>query len=149
MDYKKFNQAFDLNALKNDVKEVEENGGGNFDKVPCGTYEVKVKKLELKESKKGDPMVTAWFKILTGDHKGQLIFMNQVITQGFQLHIMNTLLREMDTGIEIKFDDFQQYADLLFDVAEKIDEDKLEFALELGENKGFNTYKIVEVFEGN
>lgn len=149
MDFKKFNQAFDLNALKNDVKEAEENGGGNFDKVPCGTYEVKVEKMELKESKKGDPMVSIWFKILNGDHKNQLIFMNQVITQGFQIHIVNTLLRDMDTGIEIKFDDFEQYDHLLFDIEEKISEDRLEFALELGENKGFNTYKIVEVFEGN
>lgn len=148
MDFAKFNKAFDLNALKNDVVEAEKNGGGNFDEVPAGTYEVKVKKMELTESKKGDPMVTVWFEILTGENKGRLIFMNQVIKQGFQIHIINTLLKEMDTGLEIKFDDFEQYSSLLFDVEEKINEDKLEFALEYGKTaKGFSTFKITEVFE--
>lgn len=148
MDFAKFNKAFDLNALKNDVVEAEKNGGGNFDEVPAGTYEVKVKKLELVESKKGDPMVTAWFEILTGENKGRLIFMNQVIKQGFQIHIVNTLLREMDTGVEIKFDDFQQYSGLLLDVEETINAEKLEYALEYDKtSKGFSTFKIKEVFE--
>lgn len=148
MDYSKFNKAVDLDGLKHDVKEAEENGGGNFDEVPVGTYEVKVKKMELTESKKGDPMVTIWFEILTGNLKGRLIFMNQVITQGFQIHIVNALLRDMDTGLEIKFDDYEQYAGLLFDVEEKINEDRLEFALEYGKSaKGFSTFAIEEIFE--
>ena len=38
--------------------------------------------------------------------------------------------------------------DLLMDVVEACEEQKLAFALEYGvNNKGFNTYKIVEIFE--
>lgn len=146
MDFSKFNKAFDVNALKNDVKEAAENGG-NYKEVPHGDYEVKIDKLELTESKKGDPMVSVWFTILNGEFEKSKIFMNQVITQGFQIHIMNTFLRSLDSGIEIQFDDFEQYAQLLMDVHEAIDSQGLEYALAYGESKGFSTFEIKEVFE--
>ena len=146
MDFSKFNKAFDVNALKNDVKEAAENSG-NYREVPHGDYEVKIDKLELTESKKGDPMVSVWFTIVSGEYEKSKIFMNQVITQGFQIHIMNTFLRSLDSGLEILFDDFEQYAQLLMDVHEAIDSQGLEFALKYGENKGFSTFEITEVFE--
>ena len=146
MDFSKFNKAFDVNALKNDVKEAAENSG-NYREVPKGDYEVKIDKLELTESKKGDPMVSVWFTILNGEYEKSKIFMNQVITQGFQIHIMNTFLRSLDSGIEIQFDDFEQYAQLLMDVHEAIDSQGLEYALAYGESKGFSTFEIKEVFE--
>lgn len=150
MDFSKFNKAVDLEALKHDIQEAEENGGGNFKEVPVGKYEVKIDKMELTESKNGDPMVSVWFKVLAGEYEGSRIFMNQVVNQGFQIHIVNTFLRSLDTGLEIGFDDFEQYSNLLLDVMEKIDEQKLEFALDYGKtSKGFNTYKITEVYEGN
>lgn len=150
MDFSKFNKAVNLEALKHDIHEAEENGGtGDYKEVPYGSYEVKIEKMELKESKKGDPMLSVWFKILNGEFEKSMIFMNQVITQGFQIHICNTFLRSLDTGLEIQFDDFEQYANLIMDVHEKVDEQQLEFALEYGENKGFNTFKITEVFEPN
>lgn len=146
MDFSKFNKAFDINALKNDVKEAAENSG-NYKEVPHGDYEVKIDKLELTESKKGDPMVSVWFTILNGEYEKSKIFMNQVITQGFQIHIMNTFLRSLDSGLEIEFDDFEQYAQLLMDVHEAIDSQGLEYALAYGESKGFSTFEIKEVFE--
>lgn len=142
----KFNSMFDVNALKEDVAKAAENGG-DYKEVPNGNYEVKITKLELTASKKGDPMVSCWFKILAGEYENSIIFMNQVITQGFQIHIVNNLLRSFDTGIDIHFDDFDQYEQLLMDVHEDIDSKKLEYGLELGENKGFKTFKITEVFE--
>lgn len=148
MDFSKFNKAFDVNALKNDVKEAAENSG-NYREVPHGDYEVKIDKLELTESKKGDPMVSVWFTILNGEYEKSKIFMNQVITQGFQIHIMNTFLRSLDSGLEIQFDDFEQYAQLLMDVHESIDSQGLEYALAYGESKGFSTFEIKEVFEPN
>ncbi|MEB9098410.1 DUF669 domain-containing protein, partial [Bacillus cereus] len=40
------------------MHEVEENGGGgDFEPLPDGQYEVAVENLELTESKKGDPML--------------------------------------------------------------------------------------------
>lgn len=147
MDFSKFNKAVDLAALKKDVQEAEENG--DYREVPKGNYEVKIEKMELKESKKGDPMLSVWFKILSGEYEGSMLFMNQVVTNGFQIHICNTFLRSLETGLEIQFDDFEQYSNLIFDVHEKVDVEKLEFALEYGEKNGFNTFKITEVFEGN
>lgn len=145
IDYSKFDKMVDIEGLKKDMHEAEENGG-DFKEVPHGSYEVKIQKMELVESKKGDPMVSIWFKILTGEYKGSLLFMNQVITQGFQIHIVNQLLRSLDSGIEIEFVSYSQYGALLMDIHEAID-DSLEYALEYGENKGFNTFKITEVFE--
>lgn len=146
MDFSKFDKMVDVEGLKEDIKAVEENGRGEFKEIPHDTYEVEVTKMELTESKKGDPMVSIWFKILSGEYKGSLLFMNQVITRGFQVHIVDELLRSMDSGITIGFVCYGQYAQLLMDVHEAID-GKLEYALEYGENKGFNTFKITEVYE--
>lgn len=147
MDFEKFDKKVDLKGLKNDLAEAEKNNT-NFDKVPYGQYEVSIEKMELTESKKGDPMFTCWFKILSGDFKDRLIFMNQLLVQGFQLHIVNTFLRSLDTGLDIKFDSYVQYNQLILDVAEKIDSDCTEFGLEYGQtSKGFDTFNIVEIFD--
>lgn len=147
IDYSKFNKKIDIEGLKQDIQETETNGGtGDYRKVPIGNYEVKIEKMELTESQKGDPMVSIWFKILTGEYKNSLLFMNQVITQGFQLHIVNTFLKSLGSDIEVQFEDFEQYANLLMDIYENIDR-KLEYGLEYGEKKGFNTFKITDIFE--
>jgi len=142
----KFDKQYNTEELAKEVKEQKENGG-NFTPVPFGSYEVAVTKMELTESKAHDPMVTIWFKVLNGEHKGSLIFYNQVITQAFQIHLVNELLRAMDTDLDIEFVTYKQYAQLLMDVHEAID-GKLEFGLEYGEGKkGFGTYEITDVFE--
>lgn len=145
IDFSKFDKQMDLEGLKHDIEDAKENGG-DFKEVPHGTYEVSINKLELTKSKKGDPMVSVWFKILTGEYKGSLIFMNQVITQGFQVHICNEFLRSLDSGVDVEFESYSQYAELLMDIAEAID-GQLEYGLEYGERKGFNTFKITDVFE--
>lgn len=148
MDFSKFDKAVDLEGLKKDIDEAKENGGsGNRPEVPHGTYEVRITKLELTVSKKGDPMVSVWFKILNGEFKNSLIFMNQVITQGFQIHIVNEFLRDLATSYEVDFESYNQYAKLLMDIHEAID-NNYEYALKYGQNdKGYNTFKIEEVFE--
>lgn len=143
--FDKWNKAVDLTGLKKDIEEAQK-GGNTYVDVPIGTYEVRLEKAELKASKNGDPMVSIWFKILEGDYKGQRIFMNQIITKGFQIHIVDNFLKSMETGLDIRFEDYKQYADLLLDVAEACDKN-LDFALEYGENKGFKTFKIVSVFD--
>jgi hypothetical protein len=142
----KFDKQYNTEELAKEVKEQKENGG-NFTPVPFGSYEVAVTKMELTESKAHDPMVTIWFKVLNGEHKGSLIFYNQVITQAFQIHLVNELLRAMDTDLDIEFVTYKQYAQLLMDVHEAID-GNLEFGLEYGEGKkGFATFEITDVFE--
>ena len=147
IDFEKFDKSVDLDGLKEDLKEVEENGGtGEYRDVPHGTYEVRINKLELTASKKGDPMLSVWFKILEGEYKNSLIFYNQVVTQPFQLHLANEFLKSLDSGLDVKFNSYTQYSNLILDIAEAID-NKLEYAVEYDENKGYSTFKIVEVFE--
>lgn len=147
--FEKWNNNTDLAGLRSDIAEAEKNGGNaEYKKVPHDTYEVKLDKLELKSSKKGDPMVTAQFTILNGEYKKYKLFMNQVITQGLQISIVKNFLRSMDTEYDINFIDYQQFADLLLDVAEYCDENKLEFALKYEDNKGYDKFTITEVFEG-
>lgn len=144
-----WDKEIDVEGLAADVKEAAENGSGNYREVPHGTYEVEVNKLEIVQSKKGDPMVSIWFKIVSGEYKGSMIFMNQVITQGFQIHIVNELLRKMTEEAdapEIEFVSYKQYSELLMDVFEAID-NNFEFALKYGKGKkDFSTYEITEVY---
>ena len=144
--WEKFDKAVDVEGLKKDAQEVAENKQ-NFKEVPDGKYEVKIDKMELKESKSGRPMVSIWMQILSGEYKGQLIFYNQVIDIGFGLHNANEFLRSLDSCIDVKFESFGQYNDLLMDIHEAIDEN-IEYGLEYGTNsKGYNTYEITDVFE--
>jgi hypothetical protein len=142
-----FDDKIDTEGLKKDAEEAAKNGGGDFKEVPHDKYEVEVNKLELKKSKKGDPMLSIWFKILTGEYKSSLIFYNQVMSQGFGIHNANEMLRNLDSGVDIEFTNFKKYHEMLLDVLEAI-EGTLTYSLEYGENKkGYNTYKIADVFE--
>lgn len=146
--WNEFDKKIDTKELQKDIADAAENGG-NYKEVPVGKYEVAVEKMELVKSKKGDPMVTIWFKVVGKDdpYKGSLIFFNQVINQGFQVHIVNELLRAMDSGVNIHFDTYTQYGNMLMDVHEAID-GKLEYALNYSQNsKGYNQFEIEEVFE--
>lgn len=145
-DFSKWDNQVDIEGLKHDIQDAASNSSGDFKEVPLGAYEIKIKKLELKASKKGDPMVSCWMQILAGDYKGSMLFMNQVITRGFQIHIVNEFLRSLDSGLEITFESYGQFAQLLMDIAEAIDNQK-EYALEYGEKNGFNTFKITDVFK--
>lgn len=111
--------------------------------VPHGEYEVKIEKMELtaaKETRK--PMLSVWFKIVAGDYKNSMIFMNQVITEGFQIHIMNKFLRSLDTDVNVEFKTYKQYGNMLMDIKETLDESGVEFALDYRENKqGYSVFK--------
>lgn len=151
--FDKWDKEIDTKGLAEDVKEAAENGTGEFKEVPHGDYEVAVQQMELKASKKGDPMVSIWFKIVSeGEFKGSMIFFNQVITQGFQVHIVNELLRmmvsEMEDAPAIEFVSYKQYGNLLMDIFEEINEN-FEYALKYSankKNKNFNDFEIKEVF---
>jgi len=146
MDFSEFDKAFDVAGLKDDIKKAEENGT-NYEEVPVGQYEVKIEKMELKKSKKGEPMFTCWFKILAGEYKDKIIFMNQLLKEGFHFHIVNQFLKSLDTGKEIVFDSFNQYGNLIYDVKEEIEKQVLEYGLEYSkkDNK-YAQFKITEVF---
>lgn len=146
--FEKFNSSFDLEGLKADVTNAA--SGGDYEDVPHGDYEVSIAKLELgetgpKSKAPGMPQAKVWFKIVAGDFKGQLIFMNQNLTNGFGIHTMNKFLESLDSGIGISFENFVQYANLLESVYQAVAND--EYQLAYGENaKGYNTFNIVTKF---
>ena len=155
MDFSKFDKMVDTKGLQKDIKEAADRNM-EFKDVPEGIYEVKVDKMELvetgeKSKNPGMPMVSIWFKILTGEYKNQRIFYNKVImgtsNDGFMIHSNNEFLRQLESDMVVEFENYSQYAQLLLDIHEAID-GNLEYALKYGENKqGFKTYEIVEVFD--
>ena len=147
IDFKKFDEATDLKALKADIKEMQENSSSQYKDVPLGEYEVKIEKLELIENKNHNPMLICWFKILEGEHKNSLIFMNQVITKAFQIHIACEFLRSIAPDTKVEFESYEQFNDLILDIAEEID-GNFEYVLNYDENnKGYHTFEITDVFD--
>ncbi len=154
-DWDKFDKQVDLEELQEDVQEVEENGGGDYKEIPEGEYEVAVEKMEMIESKKGDPMLSIWFTILEGDYEGQKIFYNGVMQPqndnafGFQTHRNNQMLRALwDCDYDdVKFKGFADYADLVLDIHEDIDEEFEYLLSKTVDKKGYDQYEILEVYE--
>ncbi|MBC2288577.1 DUF669 domain-containing protein [Listeria farberi] len=155
IDWGKMDKSFDFTGIDEKVKEAS-SGGGDFPEISDDTYEVEVEKLELTTSKKGDPMLSIWFKILEGEFKGSRIFYNKVMQPqndkafGFQVHQNNIMLRDLSDWEEdeVEFENLKQYNELILDIAESIEEDNLEYLLEKGTNKGgYDTFKIVEILE--
>lgn len=148
INWEEFDKNVDLKNLEKDVQEVSRKEFGGDEDIPVGKYEVKITKLELTQSKKGDPMLTAWFQIINGQYKDRLIFMNQIILQGFQIHTVNEFLRSLQTDETIEFKGYSSYNILILNIYEKIVEN--EFVLEYEENKkGYKTFKILEKFDNN
>lgn len=151
INWNELDKAIGIDAIISE--ELENPGGddyGDFPEVPYGTYDVAVTKMEIGQAKSGNPKAVIWFKILAGEYKGSIIFMNQVLTMRFHFGKVNSILRAMESGIpdeDIKIMPLKQYNDLMLDVLEAID-GKLEYGLKYGENnKGFQTFEITDVYE--
>lgn len=145
MDWSNYDGMVDIAGLQADIDKASSQTG-DFEETPCGEYEVTVEKLELVESKKGDPMVRIWFKVAAGEQQGAYIFMNQLVTKGFQIHLVCELLRDMDINTIVDFDGYAQFSAMLEEVFKEIHDTK-SFHLVYGENaKGFKTFEIKEVF---
>lgn len=148
VNWEEFDKNVDIENLQKDVEGASKKDFADFEEVPFGKYEVKITKLELTQSKKGDPMLSVWFEIINGSNKGRLIFMNQVVLQGFQIHTANEFLRSLQTDETIEFKGYSAYNILILNIYEKIV--NAEFALEYAENKkGYKTFKILEKFKTN
>ena len=139
-------EKFDKEIDKDMQKQIAEAENSEFKEVPLGDYEVKVDNMELKISKSGNPMVSIWFRIVAGEFKNNLLFMNQVINMPFQIGIANKILRALDPNKNVEFETYSQYANLIMDIYEEID-GKFEYAVRYGEKKGFSTFEILDIFE--
>ena len=148
IDFKKFNQQFPPDKMKEDMKEAKENSGSN---LPDGEYTCKLEKMELGESSKGALMIKAQFRIVKGDHAKQCIFKNCVLTgtknDGFMLHKANEFLESLDSGIDVTFEDWEQYNDLILDVADAIQDDGLQYVIELDTDGKYQNMNIVDILD--
>ena len=152
--FEQWDKNIDVEGLQKDIEEAAKNTrSGEYKEVPHGNYEVAVEQMELKKSKKGDPMVSIWFKIVSGEYKGSLLFYNQVITQGFTIHKANGMLRKLceemvEDAPVVEFKSYKQYGQLIMDIFEGI-ADNFEYAIKYTENKknkDFSDFEITEVF---
>lgn len=148
IDFKKFNQQFPADKMKEDIKEAKENGGSQ---LPDGDYTVKLDKMELGESKNGAAMIKAQFRITKGDHKKQCIFKNCVLTgtknDGFMMVKANEFLESLDSGEDVTFEDWEQYNDLILDIAEEVQEDNLQYVVSLTTNENNPKYQDFEIID--
>ena len=150
IDFDKINKSVDLEGLRRDVENASANGTGEFPTVPAGKYEVALVSLEIKGTKKDNrPMLAASFKILSGEYKNQRLFMNRVIygtkDDGRMIKSAVGWLNTLESGVDVAFHDYKQFAELVMDVAEAVD-GKIEFAVEYDDSQ-FNSIKIVEIFD--
>nr|DAZ28042.1 MAG TPA: Protein of unknown function (DUF669) [Caudoviricetes sp.] len=147
INWEEFDKDVDIENLE---KDVEKASTGDFtgEDVPYGKYEVKITKLELTQSKKKDPMLSVWFQIINGQQKDRLIFMNQVVLQGFQIHTVNEFLKSLQTDENVEFKGYAKYNILILNIYEKIVNN--EYELDYQENKkGYKTFKILQKFESS
>lgn len=148
IDFGKFNKAFPADKMKEELKEAKENGGST---LPDGEYTCKLEKMELGESSKGALMIKAQFRITKGDHKKQCILKNCVLTgtknDGFMLLKANEFLDSLDSGEEVKFEDWEQYNDLILDIAEAIQDDGLTYVVKLTKNGQYQDFEIVDILD--
>lgn len=148
IDFKKFNQQFPADKMKAELKEAKENSGSN---LPDGDYTCKLEKMELGESSKGALMIKAMFRIVKGDHKKQCIFKNCVLTgtknDGFMLHKANEFLDSLDSGIDVTFEDWEQYNDLILDIAEAVQDDGLQYVIGLDTDGKYQNMEIIDILD--
>ena len=153
--FDKYTSKIDAAELEASQKEINANAsGGDYPEVPVGKYEVKVEKLECKMSSKNNPMVSIWFDILSGEHKGSKIFYNGVFYEDWMRHrvvkMLSALLdspgHEAEINLILKSGDIESINNFCMDVHEFID-GSFEYLLDYGMKKGYNTYEIKEVFD--
>ena len=150
IDFKKFNAEFPADQVKKQMKEAEENGGGGSE-LPDGEYKIKLDKMELAQSSKGALMIKAQFRIQAGDHKKQCIFVNRVLTgtknDGFMMIKAKEFLESLDSGIEIIFEDWEQFNDLILDIADAVKEDDLSYIAVLDTEGKYQNFDIIDVLD--
>lgn len=147
----------DYQNILNAYNKAKENTYDNTP-LPAGTYRVKVEKIELTETKKEPkrPMGKIQFRIVEGKHKKQCLFWNKILvgyTQEGQLNalglkIFDDFLNSLEPTFEVSFSKckgFEDYKDLLLDVAEDIE--ALTYDIELKYNGDFPEYKVLAVYE--
>lgn len=162
-----FNDKVDLSALKTEAEEIKKNGGtGEIEETPAGLYRAACEKLEVRETKDGRPMLNAMFRIKYAlddenneaakeymthfKNKGPCVFMNRVLfgtkNDANMIASAEGWLESLEPSedIDVVFIDYDQFADMVLDVAEDIAE--LEYDISYDPD-AFNSIHIEDVYE--
>lgn len=149
-DYQKSVNESELNAQ---IKDARAN---SFDDLPAGNYHAEVSRLEMKMSKNGKPMVSVSMKVIDGQYKGRLIFMNRVIggtkNDGRMIQGIETWLTHLEAEdesgelIDVKFRTYPQFAALVMDIAEAVADMGLQYDVDY-DSKAFNAIEINKVLD--
>lgn len=158
--FDKFNAAVDEDLRKGITKAKEENGTGDYPQIPKGDYTGQFVKLEVGECGNnakvpGAPLLKIDFKITEGKFKNHHVFMNKVLytdrtDENWNLKkLMGGVLGwleklEVSEDIDIVFDDYDQFEDLILDIAEDIA--SLTYDIQYDPD-AFNSIHIDEVYE--
>lgn len=149
--WSEFNKKVDLENLAKEADEIKKNGGiGDYPELEAGTYIAQIEKMEVKETKDGRPMLSAMFRITEGEHKKQCMFMNRVLfgTKNDPNMIASAVgwleSLEPSEDIDVIFEDYDQFAELVLDIAEDVSE--LTYEVEYDPDN-FNPIHISDVFE--
>lgn len=158
MDFSKFDEQVNLDQLKEDAKEAAANGGGDYPEIEDGTYIGKFEKLELGETKDHRPMFKAMFRITEGDHTKSCLFMNRVIygtkNDANMIGSVSGFLAKLEAvdvdgkSIDTSFESYSQFAEMIMDVAEAIDDMDLEYEVDYKKD-AFNNITITDVFDAD
>lgn len=149
MDFSKFDAQVDGAALQKEVEEIKKNGGtGEYTEVPEGSYTGKIEKLEVGATKDGRPMLKVMFRITEGNLKKHCLFMNRVLfgtkNDANMIASAEGWLETLEPESEVIFQSYSQFANLVMDIAEEIEE--LTFDVDYDPD-AFNSITIVDVFE--
>lgn len=150
--FSKFSEQVDLKKLKEEAAEIKKNGGtGDYPEIEAGIYNTKLENLEIGETKDGRPMLKVMFRITEGEHKKACLFMNRVLfgTKNDANMIASAIgwleTLEPSEDINVVFDDYDQFADLVLDIAEDVADLEYEVSYDPDE---FNSISIEDIFEG-
>lgn len=147
MDFDRWNEQYGGDEALKALEEAKKNNG-QYQEVPDGTYNCKLEKLELAESKNGKPMIKAQFRIMEGEFKKQCLFNNQVFTRGFPQHKGLEFLRSLQIfdESEVDFDgNFKDFNDLLLDMAEEAEANSMRFKVSKTQDGEYSRYEVVDV----
>lgn len=148
IDFKKFNQEFPAEQVKKQMKDAETNSGSD---LPDGEYKIKLDKMELAQSQKGQLMIKAQFRIKAGNHQNKCIFVNKVMTgtknDGFMMLKAKEFLESLDSGLDVEFNDWEQFNDLILDIADAIKDDDLTYICTLTTDNKYQNFEIIDVLD--
>ena len=154
--FEKYSSKINSEELAASQKEIKDNASStDRPEIPAGKYEVKVDNIEAKTSSKGNPMVSIQFRILTGKFEKSCIFYNGVFHEDWMRHrvakMLSDLIADGDNTAMVNLilkGSLSEVNNFCMDVAEDISGKKLEYLLDYGvDKKGYQTYKIAEVYE--